>query len=409
MDELYEVKSKINLLQYIQSVYDLGKSTKTSGGLLFKNCPMCNSTSSKTGDAGHFFVNDSTNSYSSFTGCCKGGSIIDFIMEYYNLDTKEAIEKAKDIAGIKRSGDVKQMYDNNKRLANVSNSNTQQSKEEADKKEYIREQKKQFILNGIQQQTEEQKQKLYEYLESRNLSKTLVEKYKLFYSNNVYEDKTQGIEGTPRMVIPVFMNGQPFSYVARALTKVDSNIKALNSAMTGQMPLNIECLKEEPKENKFIYICEGWADTFSIEETGNKSIALHSTQNVKKLLEYITQHKQTASKYFYVLCGDNDEAGQKANEEMKKYFAENKIKNITLNIEQPYHDINEWYIGIADKEVFKKRLNPFYKQTTLEYIDNSFLKDVKRLQEYKSKSTGFKNLDREINGIYPRTICNRGY
>ena len=51
------------------------------------------STSSKSGDAGHFFVNANTNSYSSFSGCCRGGSIIDFVMEYYNLDKKEAIAK----------------------------------------------------------------------------------------------------------------------------------------------------------------------------------------------------------------------------------------------------------------------------------------------------------------------------
>lgn len=41
MDELNEVKSKIDLLQYIQSKCDLGKATKTNKGYLFKNCPMC--------------------------------------------------------------------------------------------------------------------------------------------------------------------------------------------------------------------------------------------------------------------------------------------------------------------------------------------------------------------------------
>lgn len=41
MDELEEVKQRINLMSYIQSTYDLGKGTKTNGGYLFKNCPMC--------------------------------------------------------------------------------------------------------------------------------------------------------------------------------------------------------------------------------------------------------------------------------------------------------------------------------------------------------------------------------
>lgn len=39
MDELEEVKSKINLLEYIRNTYDLGKETKASGGYLFKKLP----------------------------------------------------------------------------------------------------------------------------------------------------------------------------------------------------------------------------------------------------------------------------------------------------------------------------------------------------------------------------------
>lgn len=42
MDEISEIKSRIDILEYIQRVGgDLGKATKTSGGYLFKNCPMC--------------------------------------------------------------------------------------------------------------------------------------------------------------------------------------------------------------------------------------------------------------------------------------------------------------------------------------------------------------------------------
>lgn len=434
MDEIQEIKNSINLRQYVQSICDLGKETKTTSGYLYKYCPMCNSRSDsgkrdskgkKKIDNGHFLINDSTNSYSSFTKCCKGGSVIDFVMEYYNLDTKEAIEKCKEIAGIRRNGDMNKMYENNKKIntnsiTNTNTSSTQnstqistQSEEEAKKDEYIKAQKVQFILNGIKEQTEEQKQKVYDYLESRNLDKSLVEKYNIFYSDNVYEDKTQGIEGTPRMVIPVYLNGQPFSYVARALINdVDAGMKVVNSARTGQVPLNIEYLKEEAEEKKTIYICEGWADAFSIEATGNKAIALHSTNNAKKLLKYITDNMQTASKYIYVLCCDNDEAGTRANEEMKKYFAENKIKYAVLNIDSKYHDINEWYVAVKDAEVFKNKINPFYSQTNMDYIDNSFLNDIKKLQEYKSKTTGFKNLDRELNGIYPRTIhhrCNKQF
>lgn len=402
MDELEEVKSKINLLEYIRNTYDLGKETKASGGYLFKNCPMCNSTSSKSGDAGHFYINPNTNSYSSFSGCCKGGSIIDFIMEFYKVDKKEAIEKVKDIAGIRRSGGNNQMNNNTKPNTNSQKNKQEETRKEAEKKDFIRNQKRQFIIDSLAKQSPENKQKVYEYLESRGISKEIGDKYHLFISNEVYEDKSTGTEGTSRIVIPIYYGNEPISYVARALTDVQGRAKALNSAGT-QMPLNIEYLRNEIRKghDKCIYVCEGWADALSFEDVGKKAIALHSTQQINKLKDFIEANKFTASKYVYMLCCDNDEAGQKANSELAEYFTDNNISYHKMQIPEEYNDINEWYIATGDKELFTKAINPFAKETTLEYIDSSFLNDIKRMKSFKGRSTGFKNLDREINGVIP--------
>lgn len=402
MDELEEVKSKINLLEYIRNTYDLGKETKASGGYLFKNCPMCNSTSSKSGDAGHFYINPNTNSYSSFSGCCKGGSIIDFIMEFYKVDKKEAIEKVKDIAGIRRSGGNNQMNNNTKPNTNSQKNKQEETRKEAEKKDFIRNQKRQFIIDSLAKQSPENKQKVYEYLESRGISKEIGDKYHLFISNEVYEDKSTGTEGTSRIVIPIYYGNEPISYVARALTDVQGRAKALNSAGT-QMPLNIEYLRNEIQKghDKCIYVCEGWADALSFEDAGKKAIALHSTQQINKLKDFIEANKFTASKYVYMLCCDNDEAGQKANSELAEYFTDNNISYHKMQIPEEYNDINEWYIATGDKELFTKAINPFAKETTLEYIDSSFLNDIKRMKSFKGRSTGFKNLDREINGVIP--------
>lgn len=402
MDELEEVKSKIDLLEYIKSNYDLGKQTKSSGGYLFKNCPMCNSTSSKSGDAGHFYINPNTNSYSSFSGCCKGGSIIDFLMEFYNLDKKEAIDKAKDIAGIRRSGGNNQMNNNTKTNTNSQSNKQEEARKEADKKEFIKNQKRQFIIDNLAKQSPENKQKVYEYLASRGISKEIGDKYHLFISNEVYEDKNIGTEGTSRIVIPIYYDNEPMSYVARALTEVEGRAKALNSAGT-QIPLNIEYIKKElkPGNDKYIYICEGWADALSFEDVGKKAIALHSTQQINKLKDFIESNKFTASKYVYMLCCDNDEAGHKANSELAEYFTDNNISYHKMQIPEEYNDINEWYIATGDKDTFKKLLNPFTKQSVLDYIDNSFLKDIERMKGFKGRSTGFRNLDKEINGVVP--------
>ena len=402
MDELEEVKSKINLLEYIRNTYDLGKETKASGGYLFKNCPMCNSTSSKSGDVGHFYINPNTNSYSSFSGCCKGGSIIDFIMEFYKVDKKEAIEKVKDIAGIRRSGGNNQMNNNTKPNTNSQKNKQEETRKEAEKKDFIRNQKRQFIIDSLAKQSPENKQKMYEYLESRGISKEIGDKYHLFISNEVYEDKSTGTEGTSRIVIPIYYGNEPISYVARALTDVQGRAKALNSAGT-QMPLNIEYLRNEIQKghDKCIYVCEGWADALSFEDVGKKAIALHSTQQINKLKDFIEANKFTASKYVYMLCCDNDEAGQKANSELAEYFTDNNISYHKMQIPEEYNDINEWYIATGDKELFTKAINPFAKETTLEYIDSSFLNDIKRMKSFKGRSTGFKNLDREISGVIP--------
>ena len=402
MDELEEVKSKIDLLEYVKSNYDLGKETKSSGGYLFKNCPMCNSTSSKSGDAGHFYINPNTNSYSSFSGCCKGGSIIDFLMEFYNLDKKEAIDKAKDIAGIRRSGGNNQMNNNTKPSTNSQSNKQEEARKEAEKKEFIKNQKRQFIVDNLAKQSPENKQKVYEYLSKRGISKEIGDKYHLFISNEVYEDKNIGTEGTSRIVIPIYYDNEPMSYVARALTEVEGRAKALNSAGP-QIPLNIEYITKElqPGEDKFIYICEGWADALSFEDVGKKAIALHSTQQINKLKEYIDTNTFTASKYVYMLCCDNDEAGHKANSELAEYFTEKNINYHKVQIPKEYKDINEWYIETGDKDIFKGLLNPFKNQTVLNYIDNSFLKDIERMKGFKGRSTGFKNLDKEINGVVP--------
>lgn len=402
MDEIEEVKNKIDLLGYIRNTYDLGKETKSSGGYLFKNCPMCNSTSSKSGDAGHFYINPNTNSYSSFSGCCKGGSIIDFLMEFYKVDKKEAIDKAKDIAGIRRSGGNNQMNNNTKPNTNSQSNKQEEARKEAEKKEFIRNQKKQFIVDNLTKQSPENKQKVYEYLASRGISKEIGDKYHLFISNEVYEDKNIGTEGTSRIVVPIYYDNEPISYVARALTEVEGRAKALNSAGT-QIPLNIEYITKElqPGDDKFIYICEGWADALSFEDVGKKAIALHSTQQINKLKEYIEKNTFTSSKYTYMLCCDNDEAGHKANSELAEYFTDKNINYHKVSIPKEYKDVNEWYISIGNKDIFKGLLNPFKNQTVLNYIDDSFLNDIERMKGFKGRSTGFKNLDKEINGVVP--------
>ena len=146
----------------------------------------------------------------------------------------------------------------------------------------------------------------------------------------------------------------------------------------------------------------------SLEDIGEKAIALHSTNKANQFLELIADNQKTANLYKYILCFDNDEAGQEANKKVSEKLTEWQISHSKLDIPKEYKDVNEWYKQYATQEAFRNELNPQKDDNILRYIDNHFLNDIEKLQAYKSKSTGFKTLDEKINGIYPRTICIRG-
>ncbi len=81
---LEDAKSRISLLDYIMNA---GLSPRQIGNKWVVNpCPVC-------GRKDHFYVYPDTNSYSSFSGCCKGGSIIDFMVEVEKKDKRSAIKE----------------------------------------------------------------------------------------------------------------------------------------------------------------------------------------------------------------------------------------------------------------------------------------------------------------------------
>lgn len=400
MSNLQEAKSRINLLDYIQS-HSQGKMEKLGSGTYRINpCPVC-------GGKDHFTIYSNSNSYSSFNDCCNGGTIIDYLQEVENYSEEEAYKKTYELAGMEYTRTNNISNTTQTRTNNISNKGdkkamNEEEKKEAEKQEYIKNQKKAFILNGIAKQTAEDKEKVYEYIEARGISRQTADRFNLFLSSDVYEDKNR----QPRVVIPVYHNNEPISYVARAILPVEAKEKALNSA-GAQTPLNIDyILQEPPKDNNKIYICEGWADTLSFEDIQQHSIALHSTSNINKLMDFISKNKKTASKYVYVFSLDNDKAGIKATEKAVKIIEEMnekeqndsfKIEYDVLKLPKEYKDINEWYKSKPGG--FKFALKEY--ATNFDYINDIFLNDIEKMKDYKGRTTGFRNLDFEINGVYP--------
>ena len=385
MEDINHLKQKVNLLEYIKGQYSLGKEIKSNGGLLYKNCPICKSTSTKAGDNGHFFINPNTNSYSSFSSACscKGGSIIDFMIEAEHLTQQEAIQKLYKITGVEQQSN----YSTNQNRNNIQTIEIKTDNEESEKT-------KAFILTEIQKKNIDS---VVQELSKRGIGKEIAEKYNIFISNQT---------GKQRLYIPIIENNTPIAYVSRAIEETDK--QRYKNSKGEIVPFNRTYITEKPKEKEVIYLCEGIFDALSIEEMQKKAIALNSTSNTNKFIEYMKEHIQTASKYHYILCFDNDTAGEKATKEMKEALQELKIKHQVLDIPKDYKDINEWYIAV-DKRYFKEQINPYNKQSIFEYINTSFLNDIEKLETYKGRTTGFKELDKAINGVIPRFICFRSY
>ena len=105
MDKLQEVKNNYNLLGEFPGAKRLG-----NGIYRVNPCPRC-------GGKDHFTIfepNSSKNknswwTYSSFSGCCKGGSIVDYLVEFKGMDMKQAI---KELTGAETSPSVKKEIKN---------------------------------------------------------------------------------------------------------------------------------------------------------------------------------------------------------------------------------------------------------------------------------------------------------
>ena len=135
------------------------------------------------------------------------------------------------------------------------------------------------------------------YFKSRGLDKT-INKYSLGYNkdgfNSAFKDHKElnFYNDTPyKYFIPLpDSTGKVRSFIVRAedgasVPKV-RNIKGLKIMLLNQGYL------ENKIDDKFIYLCEGWADSLSIEEFDRKSISLNSTSNERKLIELIKKNKK---------------------------------------------------------------------------------------------------------------------
>lgn len=104
---MYQLQN--NILDYI--VQESGAKPRQLGNkVLINPCPIC-------GHRDHFFIYPESGTYSSFSGCCRGGSLVDWLCEHDGISLKEAMQRVH--GELKESEEEKRKRQEAQRLARL--------------------------------------------------------------------------------------------------------------------------------------------------------------------------------------------------------------------------------------------------------------------------------------------------
>lgn len=354
--KIADLEQRVNLLSLIESRYKVKKAGKV---FRVDPCPIC-------GHKDHFTIYPETNSYSSFSECCQGGSVYKYLIEVEGMDEETAYKELLELAGETPESEFSVKIDNAPKTEP-----TKQVKGADAYKDYTN-----IILELYNKQTDQDKA----YFMERGISPEIIDKYKLCIGDTkrLYDKYYD-----TRAILPVWENGKVLYWNARAL-EADPKIKYLK-APGSAIYFNIDYLRTAEK-GETIVITEGEFDALSFESIGVKAIAIGGVGNYKN---FIQDNKR--NDLLFLTAFDNDEKGQ---------AVESKYK---IEIPKQYKDVNEWIQG--NKEEFKESI---YKQIETQkrpdslynYMLNRLMPDIEQYKQFRDRKTGYKNLD-EITSLYP--------
>lgn len=246
---------------------------------------------------------------------------------------------------------------------------------------------------------------MHDYHAERGIAEEVATRFKLGY--------VQDIKGmSAALVIPMLRADGTYSYQLRNISKEEplQHYKPKVEEAGEAELFNSAAIKQ----NKPVAIVEGAIDALSVISAGMEAIALNGAQNKGKLYDLIQKHKTKLPPI--ILALDNDEAGKKAQIEIKEMLDKAKIATYSINLALKYKDPNEAlqanpeaFKGIVsnltDEESIKRKE---YLQTTVESQLEGFL-DFIKTKRAPAVSTGFKMLDDTLRGgLREGLICVGG-
>lgn len=348
-------------------------TSKSKNGMYV--CPICHSGEGKKG-TGAFSIKDT--SWHCFS-CGAGGDIFDLVGAVENLpDHSQQYKRVSELYGMYQNQDRNEQYTHNNIHTSVYTPTHKEEQKTVDFTEYLLQ-----AHSTVNQTT---------YWQERGISQQTVDRFKLGYDTQ-----------SQRAVIPITKN----CYKARAV-KPEVQPKYLIPKGAQTAIFNGKALKTAARP---IFVVEGEIDALSIIEAGGEAVALGSTNNIRKLLQALEEHKPEQC---LIVAMDNDTAGEKASADLLKNLQEREIQCFQYNISAGCKDANEALLkdkeslvnAISEAEGIAAALDNaeenaakenYLKTSTAHYLQ-SFVNGITDSVNTPYIPTGFKKLDSILDG-----------
>lgn len=230
---------------------------------------------------------------------------------------------------------------------------------------------------------------------TRGITRETLDRFSVGYCEDWRHPKRPKAAETPRLIIPT----SRYSYIAR-LTREEKNDKENRVEKVGrQRFFNEEALT---KARQPICIVEGEIDALSIIDAGGEAVGLGGTSGVNKLI--IRLESGMRPKQPLILALDNDEAGEAAQERLKKELEALSIKCKAVNLYGTHKDANEALQ--SDREALERAIKGLVDISTRDLIENSsnlhffdeYIADLNDFEKRRDYKTGLSNIDEAIDG-----------
>ncbi len=382
----------IQMLIYKVSIVDIiGKVTeiKKSGKNYMAKCPFHNEKTPSMS------ISDEKGLYHCF-GCGASGNTIKFLMDYYRITFREALEKLADMAGVDLSqyenAENKTIFIERKTIHKITEEALEYYHNNLLNSEYAENARKYLSNRKITIETIKlfkigyggQSHNLFNFLKSKGYTEDLIFKSGLcIKSNDGIYDRFKD-----RIVFPIFdRDGNPVGFGGRILQDRKDIAKYVNSPENavfhkGYLLFALNYAKDEIIKQKNAYIVEGYMDLIALFQNNIKNVVAPLGTSITE--NQILQLKRYTSNIVFVF--DGDDAGINAANRAIDIASnlEINVKVIILPVNTDPYDFVMKYGKVKTLEYFEKKL--------LDPIDFKLIFFKKKISIEKDKISYVRNI-----------------